>query len=129
MSEPSLETLIRVFNRMRDKRDQFEAEVKNLEKKMQTVKTAINDAMRESDLESVKTAAGLAYRTVKTTYSVADWTLMHGFVLEHQMPELLEKRLHQGNVKKYLEEHPDDALPGLNSSMEYSITIKRGKND
>ena len=63
MSEPSLESLIRVFNRMRDKRDQFEAEVKALEKKMQTVKTAINDMMRESDLESVKTAAGLAYRT------------------------------------------------------------------
>ena len=53
---------------------------------------------------------------------------MYQFILDHDMTELLEKRLHQGNVKKYLEENPEDVPPGLNSTMEYSVTVKGVKN-
>jgi hypothetical protein len=31
-------------------------------------------------------------------------------------------------MKSYLEEHPEDLPPGLNSNMEYSVTVKRNKN-
>ena len=29
---------------------------------------------------------------------------MYSFIMERHLPDLLEKRLHQGNMKKYLEE-------------------------
>jgi hypothetical protein len=99
-----------------------------MEEKMKTVKTAILDHMKELGAESLRTDAGTVYRTVRTTYSTNDWDSMNKFILEHSVPELLEKRLHQTNMKVFLEEHPDVLPPGLNANMEYSVTIKRSKN-
>ena len=128
MTDISLESLIRVFNKMRDKKEGLDSEVKALEHKMAAIKVAINDMMREEGMESIRTTAGTAYRTLKTTYSPTDWGIMHNFIMERHLPDLLEKRLHQGNMKKYLEENPEDVPPGLNSLMEYSVTVKRSKN-
>jgi hypothetical protein len=50
---------------------------------------------------------------------------MHKFILEHGVPELLEKRLQQTNMRAFLEENPELLPPGLNSNAEYSVTIRR----
>jgi hypothetical protein len=50
---------------------------------------------------------------------------MGKFVVENNVPELLEKRLHQGNMKQFLEAHPDLLPPGLNVDSEYTITVRR----
>jgi len=117
---------------MRDKKaeltHQLEAEIAKVEDGMKTVKTAILDHMKVIGAESLRTEAGVVYRTVRTTYSTNDWESMGKFILEHGVPELLEKRLHQTNMKAFLEEHPDVLPPGLNANAEYSVTIKRSKN-
>ena len=128
MTDVSLDQLVGVYVKMYTKKETLDAELKDLEQKMRRVKIAISDEMRETGMESVKTKTGLVYRTVKTTYSTNDWSSMHQFILDHQLPDLLEKRIHQGNMKAYLEEHPEELPPGLNSNMEYSVTVKRNKN-
>ena len=128
MTDISLDQLVGVYVKMYTKKETLDAELKDLEQKMRRVKIAISDQMRETGMESVKTKAGLVYRTVKTTYGTSDWASMHQFILDHQLPDLLEKRIHQGNMKTYLEEHPGELPPGLNSNMEYSVTVKRNKN-
>ena len=128
MTDVSLEKLVGVFIKMRDKKELLEAEAKKIDTQMRTIKVAISDSMRESGMESIKTKEGLVYRTVKTTYSTSDWASMHEFILNHQLPDLLEKRIHQANMKAYLEEHPEELPPGLNSNMEYSVTVKGVKN-
>ena len=95
---------------------------------MRTVKTAILDHMKEIGAESLRTEAGTVYRTVRTTYATSDWESMHKFILEHGVPELLEKRIQQTNMRVLLEEHPEMLPPGLNANAEYSVTIKRSKN-
>jgi hypothetical protein len=42
---------------------------------------------------------------------------------------LLEKRLHQTNMKQFLEENPDLKPAGLNIDSEYTIVVRRGKNN
>jgi hypothetical protein len=131
-NDVSLEKLTRVYIKMREKKaeisQELEAKMSDVEEKMKTVKTAILDHMKELGAESLRTDAGTVYRTVRTTYSTNDWDSMNKFILEHSVPELLEKRLHQTNMKVFLEEHPDVLPPGLNANMEYSVTIKRSKN-
>jgi hypothetical protein len=39
--------------------------------------------------------------------------------------EILEKRIHQTNMKEFLENNPEVHPPGLNMDSEYEITIKR----
>lgn len=128
----ALEKLIRVYIKMREKKaeisQELEAKLSEMDEKMKTVKTGILDHMKEIGAESLRTDAGTVYRTVRTTYSTNDWDSMNKFILEHSVPELLEKRLHQTNMRVFLEEHPDMLPPGLNSNMEYSVTVKRSKN-
>ena len=128
----SLEKLIRVYIKMREKKaelsQELEAKISDMDEKMKTVKSGILEHMKEIGADSLRTDAGTVYRTVRTTYSTNDWDSMNKFILEHSVPELLEKRLHQTNMRVFLEEHPDMLPPGLNSNMEYSVTVKRSKN-
>jgi hypothetical protein len=127
-----LEKLTRIYIKMRDKKAELETELENqvgkLENDMGTVKAAILNHMKSLGVESLRTDAGTVYRTVRTKYSTSDWESMGKFILEHGVPELLEKRIQQTNMRVFLEENPDLLPPGLNSNMEYSVTIKRSKN-
>ena len=126
-----IEKLTRIYIKMREKKAELDHELKqkieNLDADMKIVKSAILEHMKIIGAESLKTDAGLVYRTVKTIYTTSDWESMGKFILEHGVPELLEKRLQQTNMKAFLEDNPDVLPPGLNANMEYSVTIKRSK--
>ena len=130
-AEVPLEKLTRIYIKMRDKKaevsHELEEKVSKIEQDMKTVKTAILAHMKEIGAESLRTEAGIVYRTVRTTYATSDWESMHKFILEHGVPDLLEKRLQQTNMRAFLEENPDMLPPGLNANSEYSVTIKRSK--
>lgn len=121
--------LARVYIKMRDKKSEIKKEydekVKAIEADMERIQQAFMDHMKATGVESMRTEFGTAYRTVKKTYITNDWGSLHKFILDHQVPELLDKRINQTNMKAFLEEHPDLLPAGLNSTMEYSVTIRR----
>jgi len=126
-----LEKLTRIYIKMRDKKSELtqelDAKIAKVDEDMRTVKTAILDHMKEIGAESLRTDAGIVYRTVRTKYATSDWESMNKFILEHSVPELLTKSINQANMKAFLEEHPDLLPPGLNANSEYSVTIKRSR--
>ena len=125
------EKLTRVYLKIRDKKAQLSSDYKkqeeDLNQKLDKVKAALLDYCKEQGLESVKTSEGLFYRSVTTRYWTSDWEAMHKFVMEHDVPEFLEKRLNQTNVKTFLEENPETVPMGLNVDSEYIISVR--KND
>ena len=126
--EITLEALIGVYLKMKAKHTALEQQAKDIDAQMRKVKLAINDKLRDSGLESAKTANGRVHRTLRTTYTTADWSAMHQFVLDHGAPELLEKRLHQSNMATFLTDNPGIEPPGLNVITEYSVTVTRNKS-
>ena len=126
--EITLEALIGVYLKMKAKHTALEQQAKDIDAQMRKVKLAINDKLRDSGLESAKTANGRVHRTMRTTYTTADWSAMHQFVLDHGAPELLEKRLHQSNMATFLADNPGIEPPGLNVITEYSVTVTRNKS-
>ena len=50
---------------------------------------------------------------------------MYEFILEHDVPELLDKRLNQTNLKQFLEENPDVMPKGMNVDTEYVISVRK----
>lgn len=104
---------------------EFQEQEKDIKAKMAKVKTALLEHCKEHNVDSVRTGEGLFFRTVKQNYWTSDWESMGKFVVENNAPELLEKRLHQGNMKQFLEEHPDLLPPGINVDSEYSVTVRR----
>ena len=123
------EKLTRVYLKIRDKKAQLSSHYKkqeeDLNQKLDKVKAALLDYCKEQGLESVKTSEGLFYRSVKTRYWTSDWEAMHKFVMEHDVPEFLEKRLNQTNVKTFLEENPETVPMGLNVDSEYIISVRK----
>jgi phage pi2 protein 07 len=123
------EKLVKVYLKMKAKHDEmriaYEAEEKKLAEQMGKVKSALLAFCKEQKVDSVRTSEGLFYRSVKTNYWTNDWKSMHQFIVEHKVPQLLHERIHQTNLKEFLEANPDLLPPGLNVDSEYTITVRR----
>ena len=124
-----LPKLTQAYLNLKASRDELSAEYKKADEKLvnkqNKIKSALLSYLKENDIKSVKTDAGTFYRTVKQKYWTSDWESMHQFILEHEVPEFLEKRLHQGAVKQFLEENPELLPKGLNVDSEYALTIRK----
>ena len=125
----SVEKLVKVYLRIKQKRSELSAEYETQDAKLQLQSDKIKKALlahcKEHDVESVRTAEGMFYRSVRTNYWTSDWESLHKFVLEHEVPELLEKRIHQTNIKQFLQDNPDLLPPGLNVDSEYTVTVRK----
>ena len=132
---PSLPKLVKAFRTLRDKRSQiksdFEEEDKRLSAKQDKIKAVLLDHCRENDIDSVRTAEGTFMRKKKVSYWTSDWEKFFAFIKEHQIPEVLQKRISQSNLEEFLnsEENKELIPQGLNQNAEYTITVQkpRGK--
>ena len=125
----SVEKLVKTYAKIRDKRAEIAAKYKEeegqLREKQDKVKSALLGYCKEHEVDSVRTASGLFYRTVKQRYWTSDWESMHKFIMEHDLPEFFEKRLNQTHVRQFLEENPDLLPAGLNVDSEYTISVRK----
>ena len=126
-----LAKMTKVYLKIKAERDRLSAEYKEADSELVSqqdkIRSALLGYLKENELKSVKTDAGTFYRTVKQKYWTSDWENMHKFILEHEVPEFLDKRLNQKNVREFLEEHPDLLPKGLNVDAEFALTIRKGK--
>lgn len=127
----SADKLAKVYIKMRDKRQelarQFEEQDSELKEKMEIVENKMLDLCKDLGADSIKTAHGTIIRSVKTRYWTADWESMHNFIKDTGAYDLLERRIHQSNMKQWLQENPDQLPMGLNSESRYSTTVRRSK--
>jgi len=129
IADLSVEKLTRVYIKIRDARAELATKFKDedaaLADQLDTVKRALLDYCAEHGVESARTTEGIFYRTTKTRYWTSDWDSMHRFVMQHDVPQFLEKRLNQGVVKQFLEENPEVVPPGLNTDVEYVVNVRK----
>lgn len=131
MSEPvpDVDTLVSVYIKIRDKKNEIAAKAREEEEllnlKLKKVDGLLLKYCQDNNIESVRTESGTFYRSVKQKFWTSDWESMNKFIMEHGVPELLEKRIHQGNLKQFLEDNPDQLPPGLNCDSEYTVTVRR----
>jgi hypothetical protein len=50
---------------------------------------------------------------------------MYAFIAEHSAPHLLEKRIHNGNMKEFLADNPDVTPEGLQAKNRYAISVRK----
>lgn len=124
-----IEKIVAAYIKMRDTKDvlykEYTAKASEIEEQMQVLKHKLIEISKETGVTSFSTPNGVAYRTVKNRYWTNDWGSFYDFMREKGTMELLEKRIHQTNMKEFLETNPDAHPPGLNIDSEYEITIRR----
>ena len=131
MDNIGADKLAKVYLKMRDKleemRHEFETQEAELKGKMEVVEKAMLEVCKATDADSIKTQFGTIIKSVKTRYWTNDWESMHRFVRDHQVPDLLERRIHQTNMKTWIQDNPGLLPEGLNNESRYSATVRRSK--
>jgi len=124
-----MDKLVKVYVKIRDARDQIRREIEekedDLNEQLSLLEQEILEICKQTNADSIKTKHGLAMRSVKSRFWTNDWENFYKFLHEHEAPDLLEKRIHQTNMKQFLEENPDMHPAGLQRDREYQITIRR----
>jgi len=130
-TRPDLDQLTAIYLKIRDTRAEnnreFENVDKDLEEQQKMLAEQMLDSCKEIGADSIKTPHGTIIRSVKSKYWTGDWDSMYTFIKEHNAFGLLEKRLHQTNMKDFLNENPDALPMGLNVESEYTIVVRRAK--
>jgi len=121
------ETYIKIRSKRTDLSSEFKKKDEELKDQQDKIKAALLEYLKDNNINSVGTDAGVFYRSQKRRYWTSDWESMHKFILEHEAPEFLEKRLNQSAVKEFLEENPELLPPGLNVQSEYTLSIRRNR--
>ena len=128
-SDIPADKLTKAYIKLRAKRAALSAKFKEedgaLARQIEVLKNALLDDCDSHNVESVRTSEGLFFRSAKTKYWTSDWEHMYDFIKEHDVPEFLDKRLNQTNLKQFLEENPDLMPKGLNLSTEHVISVRK----
>ena len=129
MEQIPMDKLARVYLKIRARiqqlTQQYESEVEELKAQQDEIKTALKDQLMALGSKSVRTDQGTVILSTKTRYFTQDWDSFKQFVTEHDALDLFERRIHQSNMAKFLEENPSLVPPGLNSDKEYDVSVRK----
>lgn len=134
MSEDAvpLDRLTKIYRKIKTEIDtmtqEYDTKLEALKAQQDEIKFAIKDQMKALGVSTVKTAFGTVSMRTTTRYSTQDWASFKEFILEHNVVDLLEKRIAQTNMRTFLEENPGVVPPGLNSVSEFQVVITKPTN-
>lgn len=132
MDDIPINKLTKVYLKIRDAREALSKEYatadKALVEQMEVVEQQMLEMFKKNEASSVKTPAGTVIRRVATRYWTNDWDSMYKFIKENDALGLLEQRVHQTNMKQFLEDNPDVFPPGMLVDSKYAITVRRSRN-
>lgn len=124
--------LVKAYIAMRDSRTKLEAEFNDkdneIKAQMEAIEAELLETCKDIGADSIKTEFGTVTRSVKERYWATDWHEVYDFIRDKNCPEILEKRLHQGNYKALLSDNPDIAIPGVQVAREFSVTVRRASS-
>lgn len=104
---------------------EYEVDLSVLEAQESEIKNAMKAQMLALGSKSIRTDAGTVMLGQKTRYHTQDWGSFKEFVIQNDALDLLERRIAQTNMAKFLEENPGLVPPGLNSDTEYQVSVRK----
>ena len=132
LNDVPADKLVAIYRKIRGVIDEKEAahkeEIGALKAHLDAVSGEILRICNEQNLDSLRTPMGTVTRRTVTRYWTNDWESMYRFIKEQDAPHLLEQRIHNGNMRQFLEENPDTLPMGLNADTKYAITVRKPTN-
>ena len=132
LSEVPFDKLTKIYRKIKEHMDTltqaYDTQLEELKAQQEQIKFALKDQMKANGQTSVKTSFGTVSLVTKTRYSTQDWDSFKRFVVEHEVVDLLEKRIAQANMAKFIDENPGLVPPGLNSMSEFEIRVTKPTN-
>lgn len=131
-TEVPLDQMVAAYRKIREAielRDEaYKTEIGALKEQLEKVGNALLDVCNRQNADSIKTPHGTISRRVSQRYWTTDWETMYRFIKDNDAPFLLEQRIHNGNMKQFLEDHPEEFPAGLQCERKYAITVRKPTN-
>lgn len=126
----NVDELVNVYLTIRREREilteQFKAKDRELENDLTALEQVLLQECNKINANSINTPVGTVIRSIKDTFTCTDWDNFKKFVLENGAIDVLHQRIHQTNLKEFMNEHEGDGLPpGINVSREFSVTVRK----
>ena len=129
MEDKSMDKLSDAYMKIRLERDQlklaYEADDAVLSEALSGVENQMLEIMNTTNADSISTRGATVIRSVRKRYNPTNWDAVYSLIAKHDAYGLLEKRIHNGNMKEFLEQHPDEYPAGLNVDSRYAVTVRR----
>jgi len=126
-----MDQLAKAYVRIRDERaklkSNYELQDNELKEQIAVIEQELLSACNRIKADSIRTVHGTIIRSIKSRYWTNDWSSMYKFIKDNDAFALLEKRIHQTNMKEFLNENADLLPAGLNVENEYTIVVRRSK--
>jgi uncharacterized protein YuzB (UPF0349 family) len=126
-----MDKLASVYLKIRDAKDdltaKYKSEVAGLDEQLDVLEQQLLENCKNLNASSIRTPHGTIVRSVKSRFWTNDWDSMYNFIKENSAFGLLEKRLHQTNMKDFIQENPDLYPAGMNVEHEYTVVVRRAK--
>jgi hypothetical protein len=128
--EAKLDKIVATYLSIRDKRAslsrEYEAKDRELADDLIALEQVLLNNCNQLSADSIRTNAGTIIKSTVEKFVCGDWDNFKKFVLDNQAIELLHQRIHNGNMKEFLGQRPDEGLPpGVSSMREFKITVRK----
>lgn len=107
------------------KEEEHKKEIADLKEQRELISSKLLEICDEQGAESVRTSAGTVTRRVTSRYWTSDWEAMYKFMKENEALHLLEQRIHNANMKQFLEDNPNLCPVGLQADRKYTVTVRK----
>lgn len=125
MSELTADKLVSIYIKIRNVIKEQEDEIKRLKEQQDQVADKLLSLCSEQNVDGLKTPEGTVSRRVNSSYWTSDWEQMHKFIRDNEAFHLLEKRIHNANMREFLSDNPDLCPIGLQSNKKYIISVRK----
>jgi hypothetical protein len=127
-AQSRVDLMVRAYLKMRERIAQLNAEIEGIEEKKSQIEVALLAEAEGRGLTSIGTPYGTVIKSNRTRLYTTDVNEFRRWVVDNNCPELFETRLHQENVKAWVDTNPTNIPPGLQSQSKTSITIRKAKD-
>lgn len=124
----TMEELVEKYIELRDVKAKLVAKHKEQLERVNGVLDRMEGALltqfNELGMEAVRTKSGTAYKSTRVSTPVQDWDAALAFIREHELYNMLERRVSKQAVEQYKDEH-GDLPPGIGYREEVVVNIRR----
>lgn len=118
-------TYIKLRDRRAKRKAEYEAADAADKEKQEKIEAYLLKEFNESGIDSIKTEFGTAYKSTRTSATVADWdAFFTQYVVPNQAWEMLERRVNKTAVEQFKAAN-EDLPPGINWSETQVVNIRR----
>ena len=119
----------KIESRLEEKQKEFDQACAKDRAALEQLELGMLQFLREAGVSTMN-VPGVAEVKIsnKRVFGCADWDLFMTWVVKEDKPELLQKRIHEGNMQQWIDDHGGAELPpAVNVHTQAVLKVLKGK--